>query len=165
LAELALRGLDGTLTLGHTKGIDILVHNPRTRRTFKVEVKTTTKGVGRETPFGESYAWLVSKAAGDRTDRDLVYAFVRLETGETMRDVRRFFLVPAADVATYVRWEYRLHARLVKKRRNPESTMRKFRIPVETNAGMMPRSWSDGRWRRWENNWEIFGPAPARRKV
>ena len=29
LGELALRGLDGTLTLGHTKGVDILVHNPK----------------------------------------------------------------------------------------------------------------------------------------
>ncbi len=30
LSELALRGYDANMTLGHTKGVDILVSNPRT---------------------------------------------------------------------------------------------------------------------------------------
>jgi hypothetical protein len=39
LGELALRRLDASMTLGHTKEIDILVLNRATGRTFKVEVK------------------------------------------------------------------------------------------------------------------------------
>jgi len=43
LAQLAQRGLIGTLTLGNTKGIDILVTNQELNKLFKVEVKTTAK--------------------------------------------------------------------------------------------------------------------------
>ncbi len=161
LAELALRRIDGTLTLGHTKGIDVLVHNPDTGRTFKVEVKTTGKDTEREKPFGKNYAWLTSRMAGDRHDADLVYAFVHLGGGIAKPRVRRFFIVPATEVATYVRWSHRRHVRVVKHRRNPESAMRKFRIPVGEPTGALPQSWRDGRWRQWENNWAIFGPTLA----
>lgn|SRR6266496_4734459 len=45
LGQLALRGLDGALTLGRTNEIDIFVLNRRTEVNFKVEVKTTHRGV------------------------------------------------------------------------------------------------------------------------
>ena len=65
LAQLAQRGFVGTLTLGHTKGIDILVSNSRFRKLFRVEVKTTRRKPHHEhltndqtgrskSPFGES---------------------------------------------------------------------------------------------------------------
>ncbi len=59
LGELALRRLDASLTLGHTKEIDILVLNRATGRTFKVEVKTTERGVRGSGIFGLCYAWLM----------------------------------------------------------------------------------------------------------
>ncbi|MBI5554217.1 MAG: hypothetical protein HY917_05790, partial [Candidatus Diapherotrites archaeon] len=43
LSQLAIRGLVGTLTLGNTKGVDILVLNSETNKMFKLEVKTTLK--------------------------------------------------------------------------------------------------------------------------
>ena len=42
LHRLFLEGYEATLTLGNTKGIDILVYNPKNDRQFKVEVKTST---------------------------------------------------------------------------------------------------------------------------
>jgi hypothetical protein len=56
LAELALRGLDGTLTLGHTKEIDILVLNRTTEQMFRLEVKTTHKAVQHSKIFGSNLA-------------------------------------------------------------------------------------------------------------
>jgi hypothetical protein len=45
LAQLALRGYVANMTLGRTKGIDILVANPNTGRMRKIEVKTSTKSL------------------------------------------------------------------------------------------------------------------------
>jgi len=43
LAQLAERGYVGALTLGHTKGVDILVTNPRSGDMRHVEVKTSPR--------------------------------------------------------------------------------------------------------------------------
>lgn len=40
LSQLALRGYDANLTLGHTKNVDILVSHPETGKMYKLEVKT-----------------------------------------------------------------------------------------------------------------------------
>ena len=153
LAELALRRLDGTLTLGHTKQIDILALNRANGRTFKLEVKTTEKGVRGSRAFGASYAWLMDQAHGAVVGGDLVYCFVVLKRGERPK----FFLVPSADVASYIRWEYEHWKRHATRRTGKVSPMRMFRIPAEKVPGSnLPPSWRDGRWRRWEDNWGIF---------
>ena len=41
LSQLSLRGYDANMTLGHTKGVDILVSDPEKNKMFKVEVKTS----------------------------------------------------------------------------------------------------------------------------
>ena len=49
LSQLALRGYDANMTLGRTKGVDILVSNPETGRMLKLEVKTnfrSSRGAG-----------------------------------------------------------------------------------------------------------------------
>lgn len=155
LAELALRRLDGTLTLGHAKEIDILALNRVTGQTFKLEVKTTSKGVRGSSAFGASYAWLMHQKHGGIAEGDLVYCFVALRPGERPE----FFLVPSADVAEYVRWEFE-HAKLHKIRPTGKiSPMRMFRLPsAEVPRSNLPPSWRDGRWRRWRDNWEILGP-------
>lgn len=43
LSQLALRGYDANMTLGRTKGVDILVSNPKTGRMLKLEVKKQSK--------------------------------------------------------------------------------------------------------------------------
>lgn len=162
LAELALRGLDGSLTLGHTKEIDILILNRKTKRTFQLEVKTTAKGVQRSEIFGLHYGWLMHERHGHVSNDNLLYAFVLLEeeTGKQRRP--RFFLVPSGDVAAYVRWEYRTWRRHSTRQTGKLSSMREFRIPIgDVSRGKLPPSWRDGRWKRYEGNWGIFGRSPV----
>lgn len=96
LAELALRGLDATLTLGHTKEIDVLVLNRVTEQMFRVEVKTTHKAVQHSKIFGSSYAWLMDERHADVVAENLIYCFTLV--GERPERCR-FFLVPSFDVA------------------------------------------------------------------
>ncbi len=53
LAQLTQRGYVATLTLGNTKGIDILVTNHEVNKLYKVEVKTTNNKLRRERLYGE----------------------------------------------------------------------------------------------------------------
>ncbi len=164
LGELALRGFDGTLTLGHTKEVDILVLNRRQRRTFKVEVKTTGRGVRRAKIFGQNYAWLMHERAAKLRDRDLIYVFVYLDRQKDSSRRPRYFVVPAGDVTAYIGWSHRHYLRHHRGlRRNPHSTIREFHIPAGgSQRRHLPSSWRDGRWRHWENNWAIFEPASGR---
>src|SRR5262245_3719152 len=150
-----MRRMDGTLTLGHAKQIDILALNRATGRTFKLEVKSTEKGVRGGRRFGASYAWLMKEEHGDVIATDLVYCFVAFRRGESTK----FFLVPSADVAAYVRWEFEHAQRLKVRHTGKISTLRMFRIPArDVPRSNLPPSWRDGRWRRWEGNWQILGP-------
>jgi len=153
LGELALRGLDGTLTLGHTKEIDVLVLNRRTGRTFKVEVKTTSSGPRRSAVFGGCYAWFMDERHGHLSDDSLVYCFTVIRPDE-----RRFFLVPSDDVARYIRWEFERFMSHVRKRSRGTSSMRTFRLPATADGCPMPDPWRDGRWRTWmaADAWTIF---------
>ncbi len=63
LSQLALLNYDANMTLGHTKGVDILVSDPGTGKMFKLEVKTklreSDKQVSESRIFGESIGdWL-----------------------------------------------------------------------------------------------------------
>src|SRR5258708_6865696 len=45
LSQLAARGYDANMTLGRTKGVDILVSDPNSGRMLKLEVKTNRGGL------------------------------------------------------------------------------------------------------------------------
>jgi len=59
LAQLTARGYNASLTLGNTKGVDILVMNEKNNIRYKVEVKTTQeiRGLKSTRPI----SWLLSK--------------------------------------------------------------------------------------------------------
>jgi hypothetical protein len=164
LGELALRRLDGTLTLGHSKEVDILVLNRRTGRTFKAEVKTTEGRVRGSKLFGPHYSWLMSEKHSRIKDDDLVYCFVLLSPGAGGLVAHRIFLVSAIEVATYVAWNHTYWEDQPRGNRRPSrpSTLRQFRLPVGEGKAVVPPSWRDGRWRQWEDNWAIFEVAPDR---
>ena len=140
LAQLAERGLVGALTLGHTKGVDILVTNPATGTVSKIEVKTTRTKPGRSPLFGEGrfFAWPLSVKNEKPLPAGWYYCFVWLPGRGS---IPRFFIVPASKVAEYVRWEHQhwLKSR-PKVRDNP---MRQFRIPEADPE-------------RYEGNWTVF---------
>ena len=59
LAQLSARGFVATLTLGNTKGVDILVTNQEINKLFKVEVKTSTNKPSNAKHFSKkkTYHW------------------------------------------------------------------------------------------------------------
>src|SRR6266481_7938656 len=74
LSQLALCEYDANMTLGRTKGVDILVSHPKTKRMYKLEVKTkyrTSRKTSRKnkvfgTVIGE---WMMSKKHETMIDR------------------------------------------------------------------------------------------------
>ncbi|MCC5453365.1 hypothetical protein LMJ53_16745 [Rheinheimera sp. UJ51] len=142
LAQLTHRGLIATLTLGNTKGVDILVTNQEINSLFKVEVKTTVNKPRKEKLFGheEFFMWTMGKKHEEIRDSNLVYCFVCLQGANTLP---RFFIVPSDDVADYVKWQ---HDHWLSTRVNlvKETAMRTFRISLSDPNG-------------YENNWRLLG--------
>ncbi|OFZ44306.1 MAG: hypothetical protein A3D92_06515 [Bacteroidetes bacterium RIFCSPHIGHO2_02_FULL_44_7] len=138
LSQLALQGKDANMTLGNTKGVDILVSDPITGKMLKLEVKTNYRNeprseVARSEIFGDVLncsGWILKKGNGnydEKKDSNLFYCFVNIikETKQC-----RFFVVPAKVVAKYVRDENKLWHREKKKegKKVKVSDMRQFRL-------------------------------------
>lgn len=151
LAQLTQRGLVASLTLGNTKGVDILVSNPEFDRLLRVEVKTTDAPPRAETLFGveKSFSWPMSEKHEHISDPRLFYCLVHLEG---IGQMPRFFIVPSEYVAVYVR-EQHLHWERSRNYEVAKTAMRKFRIAVSDPLGF-------------ENNWKVFetGEAEARHR-
>ena len=128
LAQLNARGLIGTLTLGHTKGVDILVRNPENDKLFQVEVKTST---------GKKFSWILHQSAENRTSETLIYIFVHLVDLKTLPS---FFIVPAKDVSHYI---YTSHRNWLAGGNRKDTTMRKFIIEPHD-----PKNYQD--------KWDVF---------
>src|SRR5436309_1029323 len=83
LSQLALRGYDANMTLGRTKGVDILVSHPKTKKMFQLEVKTNYQN-SRHKPsqskvFGKSVSgWIMKKAHEQIVAANLFYCFVNI---------------------------------------------------------------------------------------
>jgi len=141
LAQLAQRGLIGSLTLSNTKGVDILVFDPQKERFFRVEVKTTHLSPVYERLFGAErfYIWQMKEKHETCGHPNLIFCFVHLRPPAERPD---FFLVPSAVVAEYVRWQ---HQRWLDTRNTPvaSTSMRKFRIEESDPRG-------------YKENWTIF---------
>ncbi len=143
LAQLTHRNFIATLTLSTTKSVDILVTDHDLKGLYKVEVKTTDQPPRHEKLFGEEkfWIWAMSKKHEEIIDDKLFYCFVALEG---VKKLPRFFIVPSAEVATYVREQHRLW---LSTRKQPvkETSMRKFRIPISDPNGY------EGNWGRFRN--------------
>jgi hypothetical protein len=114
LSQLTLRGYDASMTLGHTKNIDILVRDPKTGARYEVEVKTNLETRTRDSDsklFGKFVTdWQMSAKHEEIQDPSLFYCFVHINASRTDPDkyAFRFFIVPSAVVARYVREEHQL---------------------------------------------------------
>ncbi len=97
-------GLVPALTLGNTKGVDILLFNPSNDKQFKVEVKTTTNTWVNEKNFGgRNINWRLDKKHETIHDDDLIYCFVQVLRDLTQHP--RLFFIKSKEVADYVTWE------------------------------------------------------------
>lgn len=142
LSQLSLRGYVATLTLGHTKGVDILLANPATGKLFKVEVKTARRGPFNSRHFGQGLEWHMSEKHEKIKDRSLFYCFVYLDD----RGLRaaRFFVVPSVKVARLVS-EYDKRYRAIPRKRPAKKTpMRMFRIAIDSHSyGLLASDYED----------------------
>lgn len=109
LSQLALRGYDANMTLGRTKNVDVLVSDPRTNRMYQLEVKTNRDPRTRPANarlFGRFItSWRMHKKHESIARDRLWYCFVMVGI---RTKVTRFFIVPSAVVAKYVRDEHSL---------------------------------------------------------
>ena len=135
LGQLALRGFDANMTLGHTKSVDILVSHPVTGKLCRLEVKTTSKPSSRSKLFGLNYQWVLGMKHETINDPDLYYAFVLLNEGDL-----RYFIVPSKEVAKYVKVQ---HQHWLKQNvENQDGDMRTFRIGLEKEShGLNLEKW------------------------
>jgi len=158
LSQLTLRGYNAGMMLGSTKGIDILVQNPTNRDRFQVEVKTNLerrKGPSDSKLFGKFITdWQMDVKHESITDPDLFYCFVHINQDrvDSQKYKYRFFIVPSAIVAKYVREEHAWW--LSADKSHKDNPRRLFKIglpndrPIEVEA---PQAST------WENNWH-FNP-------
>lgn len=127
LSQLALRGYDANMTLGNTKGVDILLSDPIKGKMYKIEVKTNFGGKpSRSKMFGYTLNWVMGEKHESINDPSLYYCFVNIER---QTNLFRFFIVPSLIVATYVKIQHQhwLNAN-PKVKDNP---MRQFRMGLE----------------------------------
>lgn len=143
LSQLALRGQDASMTLGNTKGVDILISDPVTGRMLKLEVKTHRREIRdtgvRSKTFGKFLSnWIMSEQHGKynkKKDANLFYCFVSIAA----KAKPRFFIIPAVVVARYIRNEFALFCRARKKegKKVKDAGMRQFRVGSHRHKGKL----------------------------
>lgn len=131
LSQLTLRGYDANMTLGHTKGVDILVSNPVTGKMYRVEVKTNfASKPAKSKLFGRNISWMMTAKHENIIDPNLFYCFVNIEK---KTNIFRYFIVPSEFVANYVKAQhvFWLRNRTDPSNKKTEIPMRRFRIGVD----------------------------------
>ena len=89
-AELSRRGYVASLTLGNTRGIDILASNSDATRSVGIQVKAI-QGSGKE--------WMLNQKIESEVATNLFYVFVRLNDLASPE----YFVVPKDAAAEYAR--------------------------------------------------------------
>jgi hypothetical protein len=155
LSQLAVRGYDANMTLGHTKGVDILMSDPKTRRMRKLEVKTNYRGISRKPNVSKVHgrtlsSWIMHKKHETLSDPDLFYCFMNIGR---QTNVFRCYVVPSAVVARYVRDQHSNWLRVRKRERKKvkKSNMRIFRIGLRSERYTVRTPTAE----RYENNWNF----------
>lgn len=144
LSQLSLRGFDANMTLGHTKGVDILASDPEQNRLLRVEVKTRFQQpiIGSRF-FGNNLEWHMSKKHEELVDPSLFYCFVDI-SGEN--NAFRYFILPSEIVARYVREQHRAY--LKEHPNNKDTDLRIFRLTVDDRPtrfrGLEAEAFEDG---------------------
>lgn len=155
LSQLALRGYDANMTLGHTKGVDILVSDPTKNRMYKIEVKTNFQN-SRNKPqiskvFGRVVSgWIMNKKHEKIVDPNLFYCFVNIGK---QTNLFKFYIVPSKIVADYLRDQ---HLHWLKEKRKEgkkvkDSAIRIFRIGLKKERYAVNTPTAE----KYENNWEF----------
>jgi hypothetical protein len=149
LSRLALFGYDANMTLGRTKSVDILASNPITNQFYQLEVKS--KLDSRKRPcvskvFGRFLTdWIMNEKHESISRLELWYCFVTIGLDSK---ILRYFIVPSAVVAKYIREQHRLWLDVTKGKDTP---MRLFRIGFKDDKYSIPTPTAE----QYEDNWEF----------
>src|ERR1035438_5089663 len=124
------------MTLGHTKGVDILISDPA-KRMYRLEVKTTCqnskKDATRSKLFGKVHdSWMMNKKHEKINEPALFYCFVHIVDLKKGK-IFRFFILPCKIVVEYVKQEHQYWRKAKQKegRSVKDTDMRLLRIELE----------------------------------
>ncbi len=155
LSQLALRGYDANITLGRTKGVDILVSHPGTKKMYRLEVKTKYRTSLKELHVSKVHGtvkggWMMGKKHESLIDPFLFYCFVIISEAKS---AFQFYIVPSRVVARYVKEQHEHWLREKKKERKKvkNTKMRVFQIGFRGNKYRVTTPLAE----RYENNWEF----------
>lgn len=149
LSQLSLRGFDANMTLGHTKGVDILVSNPSTGKMFKIEVKTSVNNKPLHSKiWGYRYEWIMNEKSEATKDPNLFYCFVNINT-ENNANSFNFYIVPSEVVAKYTSESHRFWK---SQGNHKDTSMRKFALALEVYNSPVETPLA----KDYENRWEFF---------
>jgi hypothetical protein len=155
LMQLALRDYDASLTLGHTKSVDILVANSSTEKMCKVEVKTRIDHEPTDSKlFGNGLDWPMSLKHESIIAPNLFYVFVSIEKEAHSF---RFFIVPSRVVAKYLTESHKYwwdNGIKEGKTLSKENALRKFRIGLDDTQARYPKEVYTPLAKEYEDNWE-----------
>ena len=138
LSQLALRGKDANMTLGNTKGVDILVSDPDTGRMLKLEVKTNfsknTKIIKAKLWGNFVSSWILSEKNekyDEKKDSNLFYCFVNISQNTKQF---KFYIIHAKVVAEYLMDQHKyFHAEKKKEgKKVARTSMRNFRVGLKS---------------------------------
>ena len=157
LSQLALRSLNPSMTLGHTKGVDILVSNPKTKKMCRVEVKTKYRDSDKQGTNSEIHGfvignWMMAKEHEKVSEPHLFYCFVMFLATEKRF---RFFVLPSKVVASYL-WDEHRHWLKEKRKRGEKinnTEMRTFRLGFKNKRYAVPTPLVE----EYENRWQLIG--------
>ena len=156
LSQLALRGYDANMTLGNTKGVDILVSDPMSGKMYQLEVKTTCERstrskISTSKIHGKTLSgWIMMKKHETMTSPTLFYCFVNISKDT---DNFKFYIVPSKVVAKYVKEQHKLwlDAKKVEGKKVKNTDMRLFRIGLNSEEYAIPTPSAE----KYENNWRF----------
>lgn len=148
------------MTLGHTKGVDILVYDPAKKKSFPLEVKTTFTIGRKQTSVSKVHGeivntWMMSKKHETVEDPTLFYCFVSISKSSGSLE---FYIVPCKVVARYLREQHALWLREKKKegKEVKNSDMRTFRIGLKAATYSVPTPAAE----RYKDNWNFTDSDP-----
>jgi hypothetical protein len=151
LSHLALHGYDANMTLGRTKGVDILASNPKTNQFYRLEVKSKLnkrKQPGISKLFGRILTdWIMNQKHESISEPTLWYCFVAIDYSDLKK--LRFFIMPSAVVAKYVREEHRMWLDATPK--GKETGMRLLRIGLKGEKYKISTPIAE----KYEDNWNF----------
>lgn len=143
LSQLALRGFDANMTLGHTKGVDILISDRVSGRMCRMEVKTH---INKFPIRAKTINWVMSEKSEELTDKNLFYCFVHIDTNTYNF---KYYILPSEIVAKFIKEG---HMQWLKTKGHNSNTVRLFMLSLSESEGKNNISLA----KNFENNWDLL---------